>query len=165
MDSTLGFSISKLVARFEFYATHLKEIRHNPDERKSKKFFHLELEKIQEATTSGISFPALFLQTPEVDKSGASDNLSENYNFTFVLIVKGNQDRALIADFTKKLSDKIFNRVLLDVAEEIIPGIITGTSEGFFGPVSDGLYGWGVSFGITDAYNGEVDPNDWEDLS
>lgn len=161
----MDFSISQLVDRFKYYAVNLREIKHNPDVRRENRFFHIDLENLQEALTNGASFPALFLQTPEVDKNGAYDNMGEQFNFTFVVVAPlKNLTKAQVIDVCKKISDKILNRLMLDVSAEIIPGVIGGTNEGIFGPVGDGLYGWGVSIAISNAYNAEVNAADWEDL-
>lgn len=162
----MNFSIAKLVERFLYYAVNLKEIKHNPEVRRENRFFHVDLENLQDALTNGASFPAIYLQTPEVDKAGAYDNMSEQYSFTFVLVMqKHKQTKAELMDACKKITDKILNRLMLDVANQIIPGIIDGSNEGLFGPVGDELFGWGVSVAISNAYDAEVTVTDWEDLT
>lgn len=157
--------ITPLKDRFEFYATNLKEIGHNPLQIKEKAFFHVDLEEIQQALSEGIKFPSLYLQTPEVEKSGVYDNMSEIFDFTFVVMMKGTADKTALFDQAKLISDKIINRLMYDVAIDLLPGVISGTNEGKFGPVGDGLYGWAVSCSVSDGYNAEINPNDWEDLA
>lgn len=165
-ENNTSFTIKRLVDRFEHYAKNLNEIKHNPAVRKETRFFHVDLENLQDALTNGASFPGLYLQTPEIDKNGAYDNMSEQFAFTFVVVMPlKNGNKGQLIDTCKKITDKIINRLMLDVTREIIPGVIAGTNEGIFGPVGDGLYGWGVSIAIADAYNAEVNTADWEDLS
>lgn len=162
----MEFSIAQLVARFEYYAKNLKEIKHTNLVARENRFFHVDLESLQDALTNGASFPAIYLQTPEVDKSGAYDNMSEQYAFTFVVVDQLHKiTKAELLERCKKITDKILNRLMLDVSTEIIPGIIDGSNEGIFGPAGDGLYGWGVSISISEAYNAEVINKDWEDLA
>lgn len=162
----MEFSIAQLIARFEYYAKNLKEIKHNNLVARESRFFHIDLENLQEALTNGASFPAIYLQTPEVDKAGAYDNMSEQYAFTFVVVDQLHKTtKAVLLDRCKKITDKILNRLMLDVASEIIPGVIDGSNEGVFGPAGDGLYGWAVSISISEAYNAETLAEDWEDLA
>lgn len=162
----MEFSIAQLVARFEYYAQNLKEIKHNNLVARENRFFHIDLENLQEALTNGASFPAIYLQTPEVDKSGAYDNMSEQYAFTFVVVDQLHKiTKAVLLDRCKKITDKILNRLMLDVAVNIIPGVIDGSNEGVFGPAGDGLYGWAVSISISDAYKAETLAEDWEDMA
>lgn len=157
--------ITPLKERFEFYATNLKEIAHNPAVFKEHAFFHVDLERIQTALSEGIKFPALYLQTPEVETAGAYDNMSEVFDFTFVVMLKGRADRSILFDQAKAISNKILNRLMADVALEVLPGVVAGTNQGVFGPVGDELYGWAVSCAISDGYNAELNANDWEDLT
>jgi len=157
--------ITPLKDRFEFYAKNLKEIGHNSSQIKEKAFFHVDLEEIQQALSEGIKFPALYLQTPEVEKSGVYDNMSEIFDFTFVVMMKGTADKTALYDQAKMISDKIINRLMHDVNTEVLPGVISGTNEGKFGPVGDCLYGWAVSCSVSDGYNAEVNSIDWEDLA
>lgn len=165
MDISNSFSIAALVARFEHYAKNHKSIKHDPAVRRQNRFFHLDLENLQEALTNGANFPALFLQTPDVEKNGAYDNMSEHYDFTFIVVDVKKLDKANLFDAAKTISDAIYNRLLADVANEVIPGMVAGTTEGMFGPVGDGLYGWAVSCSISNAYSAELSLSDWGDLS
>jgi len=157
------FQISSLVDRFEHYAVNLKEIKHVKGDKK-KSFMHLDLETLQQALTSGIKFPALFLQTPDVEKAGSYDNMSEQFDFTYVIVMKLGTTKAKLIDDTKQISDKIFNRTLQDAQLGILPSVTPGSSEGLFGPVGDGLYGWAKSMAIATGYDGQVVDTDWEDL-
>lgn len=165
MSTTPSFLISDLVERFEFYATNLKAIKHDPTKPTTNRFVHFDLENLSEALTTGLSFPALMVQTPEAEKSGNNDNLSEAHEFTFIVIFPKESIKSMALSKAKRVTDAIFNRLLLDVLNEIIPGTIQGTSEGIFGPTADQMYGWAVNIAIADGYNGEVDPNDWEDIA
>lgn len=158
--------IDVLVNRFEYYATNLLEISHIALDKKECAFFHIDLEEIQRAVTNGIKFPALYLQTPEVSKSGSYDSESESFDFTFVIVLKkGRNEKSTIFNQAKKLTDKIYNRIKADVTLGEIPGTIEGANEGAFGPITDLLYGWAVSIAISDGYDAEVNPKDWRDLS
>lgn len=158
-------NITALIERFEYYAINLKDIKHDPEDSRNKAFFHVDIDSIQQAVLSGIKFPALFLQTPEVEKGGAYDNMSESFDFTYVILFKGTPStKAAIFDQAKLLSDKVFNRLMLDVATGFLPGILSGTQEGQFGPMTDSIYGWGKSMAISDAYDAEAKQTDWEDV-
>lgn len=156
-------SISDLVARFEHYAINLKEIAHLPGDRRNNAFMHLDIESLQDAVSSGIKFPALFIQTPDVEKASVYDNISEQYNFTFIILLKKTSTKAVLIDSAKAISDKIYNRLMLDTNSGLIPGVLPGSDEGIFGPMSDELYGWAKSMSINDGYDGEVNQTDWED--
>lgn len=156
--------ISPLVDRFEFYATNLIDISHDPASRRNRAFMHLDIEDLQLALSEGIHFPALFLQTPEVEKQGASDNIIEQFSFTFTIVLQKTGTKAALLDSAKKIADKIYNLLLLDIADGVLPGSISGTNEGILGPMGDGLYGWAVSLSISDGYDGEIKQSDWKHL-
>lgn len=158
-------TITELKDRFEFYAINHVKINHSLTDRKRKSFFHVDIEEIQQALTEGVQFPALFLQTPEVEKTSAFDNISENFAFTFVVLFKHQENKTIIFDQAKAITDSIYNRISIDILEGILPGIIEGSDEGKFGPIGDGVRGWGVSIAVSDGYNGEVKTTDWRDLA
>lgn len=158
--------IADLKERFQFYAENHIDIRHNTAVRSQHSFFHLEGEEVQAAVNAGIKFPCLLLQTPEVEKGGDRDSMSETMEFTFVVLKnKGNLTKAEILDLCKGISDEIFNLVISDFATEVLPGTLAGSNEGIVGPMADGLYGWGVSVNLTDAYDAQVNPNKWLHLT
>ena len=158
--------IAGLKDRFQFYAVNHVDIRHNPDKSSEHAFFHLEGEEVQAAVNGGIKDNSLFLQTPEAEKGGAYDSMGESMAFTYVILRRlGNQTKAEILDICKEISDDIFNLICLDFVNEVLPGSISGSNEGMVGPLDDGLYGWGVSVTLDDAYNAEVNPNKWLHLS
>lgn len=158
-------TITEIKDRFEFYAINHVEINHSITDRKKRSFFHVDIEEIQQALTDGVQFPALFLQTPEVEKTSAFDNISENFAFTFVVLFKQNDNKTLIFDRAKAITDSIYNRISVDILEGILPGIIEGSDEGKFGPIGDGIRGWGVSIAVSDGFDGEVKQKDWRDLA
>lgn len=158
-------NIEELITRFEHYATVLKEIKHDPSKRNTRAFLHLDIQDLQESLTSGLKFPAVLLQTPEISKNGDNyDNINEELIFTFLVIhASRNKGKTQLIAESKKITDKIFNRLATDIKGDADYGVLTGTDEGEFGPMGE-LYGWGVSCSIISPYDAEIDPTDWTDL-
>jgi len=157
--------IAVLVSRFQFYAEMHKAIRHDPSS-KTPAFLHLEIQDLAHATQRGLKMPALLIQTPEVEKSGAYDNMSEDWGFTFVIYQKlGKRNKAELVDECKEICDDIITMVMADIEQEILPSLAPGTNEGLFGPIVDDIYGWGISLSIVDAFNGELNPEKWLHLT
>ncbi|MGY4385634.1 hypothetical protein ACVWYN_002680 [Pedobacter sp. UYP24] len=153
--------LAALIARFRFYAEMHKAIRHDPNSIK-KSFLHIEVQDLVKAAQSGLKLPALLIQTPEVEKTGSYDDVSEDWGFTFIIYQKlGKRDKSELIDECKDICDDIINMVALDVQAEILPSLVPGTNEGLFGPVVDDLYGWGVSLSVAESYDGEVNPAKW----
>lgn len=157
--------IAVLVSRFQFYAEMHKAIRHDPSS-KTPSFLHLEIQDLVHASLSGLKMPALLIQTPEVEKSGIYDGMSEDWGFTYVIYRKlGKRKKAELVDECKDISDDILTMVMADVELEILPSLAPGTNEGLFGPIVDDIYGWGTSLSVVDSFNGEVDPEKWLHLT
>jgi hypothetical protein len=161
-------NIATLSSRFEYYAQNHKLIRHVPDDDTRRAFLQIDVEAIAISVSTGLQFPCLFLQTPEIEKDGGIDSIAEHYEGSFVILKQC--DNGQTAAFKMKLlyeckliADQIYNRMLADT-DEFFESAQIKTSEGSFGPVQ-GLMGWGVNFGFEQAYDGEVNPDDWEDLS
>lgn len=158
--------VSDLVTRFEYYAQHNKNLLHLADSGTDIAFVHLEAEELQQVVKSGLKFPCLLLQTPEVEKSGAYDSITEDFAFTYVVIMPlGDYRKDQVIDRCKAISDQIFNRMFADVQANILPSLTSGTNEGIVGPMVDKLYGWGKSLSAIDGYDGRVDKGQWDDMS
>jgi hypothetical protein len=159
-------NIEELVNRFRHYATTHKDLRHDPSNRLSIAFIHLDIEELQIQLKDGMKFPALLLQTPDTSKSGNYDSRSENMNFTYLVINHDDRkDKATLISEAKTIADAIFNRLSVDAAqEEEIYGVIEGTDEGMFGP-HQGMWGWAVSVSLESPVDAEVKAQDWLDLS
>ena len=161
-------NIAELSARFEFYAAKNKSINHDANS-KLKGFLQVDVQDVQVSIKNGIKFPCLLLQTPEVEKDGGIDNITEHYEGSFVVLQQCdvNQTAAFKMNLLyecKLICDQIFNRMIVD-SDEYFEGAQIKTSEGSFGPIAGGVYGWGVNFGFEQGYNGELNPDDWEDLA
>ena len=157
--------VAILVDRFEFYAQNHKAIRHDPTSKKPS-FLHIEVAELIKAAQAGLKLPALLIQTPEVEKSGSYDNLSEDWSFTFVIYQQlGKRTKAQLIDDCKEISDDIINMVMSDIQLDILPSLVPGSNEGLFGPLVDNIYGWGISLSIVDGYYGEVNPDKWLHLT
>ena len=158
--------IAALVDRFEHYAATNKELRHVKDSERNQAFYHIDLEDYQQALSWNAKPMGLLLQTPEVEKDGIYDNVTEAYDFTFVVLNhRPRVAKAVLVNEAKIVADKIFNRLMRDASnDEDTYGMLEGTAEGIFGPVSDGVYGWAVAVTVTAPYDGEVNPADWTDL-
>lgn len=159
--------ILALINHFCDYAINLKELNHDPDPKKfrDRAFFHLDFEEIQSALREGCKFPLMLLITPEVGKNGDIDNLTEAWEASYLILdrCEKTSDKANCLDRCKKIADKVYSRMISD-AGTFFDGSLVQTDEGMVGPTGDKLYGWIVSFGFTQAYNGELNSNDWEDL-
>lgn len=125
----------------------------------------MDIDSLQAALTSGIKFPALYLQTPESNKENSYDSIAEAFTFTYVIAVKDRAAKSVLLDRAKSISDKIFSRLNLDIRNGVINCALDGSDEGQFGPVGDEIYGWGVSITLTSPFDAQVKPEDWEDLS
>jgi len=158
--------IALLIEKFESYAASIKEIKHNPADLKTRAFFNLDFEELQLALRDGCKFPLMLVLTPEVGKDGSIDNVNEKWEGTYMILDKlaSHDNKKQCVDSCKKISDKVFNRMLYD-ASDFFDGDLVHTDEGMIGPTTDKLYGWAVPFTFTQAYNAELNPNDWEDLS
>jgi hypothetical protein len=153
--------IATLADRFSIYAQSNLALAYDPAA-KEKSFFVCDIEEISAALKTGIKFPCLFLQVPEFEKSGLVDNAVENVECSFIILMQvktGDYTGRLAAyDQCKGISDQIVNYMVEDT-DEYYEGGQVKTAEGKFGPISDGIYGWGVNFGFEQAYNAEVDPD------
>lgn len=161
-------NIATLSSRFEFYATKHKLLKHVPGNDLERAYLQVDVQDIQVSVSTGLKFPCLFLQTPEVEKDGGMDNITEHYEGSFVVLMVcgAGQTAAFKMNLLyecKQICDQVYNRMIVD-SDEYFEGARIKTSEGSFGPVSD-LMGWGVNFGFEQAYNGELNAEDWEDLS
>lgn len=158
--------IAALVSLFESYAVNLKAIGHVPDSERDQAFFNIDLENYQDALSRRAKPVVLILQTPDAEKLGKYDNMAERYDFSFVVLNhKPRTDKATIVSEAKAVADKIFNRFMAEA--DLDPdryGIIEGTDEGMFGPVSDGVFGWAIVVSLVQPYDAEVVPEDWTDL-
>lgn len=159
--------IAALVSLFESYAINLTAIGHVPGSARDQAFFNIDLENYQEALSRQAKPVVLILQTPDAEKLGKYDNIAERYDFSFVVLnYKLRTAKATIISEAKAIADKIFNRFMADATHnQDIYGIIEGTDEGMFGPVSDGIYGWAIVVSLVQPYDAEVHPDDWSDLA
>ena len=160
-------NIAELAARFEYYAVNNKQIAHDPAS-DSKSFLLCDVQDVQVSIQNGLKLPCMLMQTPDVEKDGDYDNITEHFEGSFVILdsFPAGSDAATkiaIIDRCKAISDKVYNRMLKD-ADTYFDGALVKTAEGSFGPVSNVLLGWGVNFGFEQGYNGEVDNDDWADL-
>jgi hypothetical protein len=166
-ESTI-FSISSLIDLFRGYATHLKELRHNESSFKERCFFNLDFEELQNATREGCKYPLMLFQTPDTNKNGGVDNISESWEGSYIILdqLRTNKAdaKAEAINTCKLISDKILRRMVAD-APEFFDGGLIQTTEGIAGPTSSKLYGWVVTFTFDKAFDGEVNAEDWEDLS
>ncbi|SDM40849.1 hypothetical protein [Pedobacter antarcticus] len=155
--------IDEIVNRFEFYAQHHVDIAHIPGDVKKRAFLHIDQEELQTAVKQNLTFPALLLQTPTAEKAGVYDNMTEDWSFTFVIIqpLTASLTKTKIISQCKKLTDEILKMLMLDVQLEIVPSVVQGTSEGIVGPLTDKIYGWGVSISLGDAFDAAIDPAKW----
>jgi hypothetical protein len=157
--------ISELVERFTYYATKHKQLLHVEGSADDIAFLHLEVEELQFTIKNGIKFPCLVLQTPAVEKSSIYDSLSEDFSFTFIVVKPlGEAHKSQIIDECKTISDQVYNRIMKDCTSGIIPSLQPGTSEGIVGPMTDQLYGWGISLSILDGYDASVEGYHWNDI-
>lgn len=156
--------------RFEFYAQKSKAIAHIPNDKVNRAFITFDMENMAIALATGLKFPCLFLEIPSTEKEGLNDNVFENIESTFMVLKRFKDGDALakttITQECKTICDKIYNRILAD-ASDFYESQLTKTSEGIVtaSATSGNLIGWMVAFGFTNAYNAEVNANDWEDLS
>jgi hypothetical protein len=147
--------IAELIERFQFYAQNHKAIRHD-----------VEVSDLVKAAQSGLQLPALLIQTPEVEKSGSYDGLSEDWGFTYVIFLKlGELSKSQLIDQCKEISDDIINMVMHDIELGLLPSMVPGSNEGIIGPVVDNIFGWGKSLSMVDGYDGEVNPDKWLHLT
>jgi hypothetical protein len=157
--------IAELIERFQFYAQNHKAIRHDPNGKRSS-FLHVEVSDLVKAAQSGLQLPALLIQTPEVEKSGSYDGLSEDWGFTYVIFLKlGELSKSQLIDQCKEISDDIINMVMHDIELGLLPSMVPGSNEGIIGPVVDNIFGWGKSLSMVDGYDGEVNPDKWLHLT
>jgi len=157
--------IEEFVNRFEFYAQQNKNLRHIPNDERNTAFLNFDFEDIHAALKNGLKFPCLFLQTPSFSKAGESDSKYEEVESAFmVLMPKDNLSKAVITHQCKTIADQIYNRINTD-APTLFGSQITKTDEGIIGPLTDGLFGWVVTFNLDQGYDAEVKATDWEDLS
>lgn len=158
--------ISKIIQRFEYYATSLKMIKHNPSIFRERAFFNVDFEQIHTAIKEGCKFPLLLILTPEVSKTGTDDSITENFEVDYIILDKTskNLSKAQVKSNCKDISDKLFNRILQD-SEEYFSAQIVDSKEGVAGPIADDLFGWIVSLSFDRAYDGTVMQSDWEDLA
>lgn len=161
--------LKTLENRFEFYAQNSKAIAHIPGDKYGKAFTTFDMENMATAISTGLKFPCLFLEIPSTEKEGLNDNLVENIETSFMVLKRWPQgdpnSKTQITQDCKTICDQIYNRILAD-APELFESQLTKTAEGIVtSNNSDTLIGWVVAFGFTQAYDGEVKPNDWEDLS
>lgn len=161
-------NIAELGNRFEFYAINIKEIKHDPTAQK-KAFLLCDVQDVQVSIKNGLKFPCLLMQTPEVEKEGDTDSIIEHFEGSFVVLdaysPRGTAaEKLAVYNDCKAIADKIYKRMIKD-SDEYFEGALVRTSEGSFGPVAGELLGWGVNFGFEQGFDGETDPDDWEDLS
>lgn len=154
--------IQAIVDRFELYAVKLKELNHNPEDFRERAFFQLDFEDLQTAIKEGCKFPLMLFLTPDVDKTGGIDNISESWEGSFIILDKKVSTKSVCVSFCKTIADKVYNKMLADV-DGFFGCDSLEASGGAIGPTADQLYGWVVQFGFSKAYDGEVNPNDWED--
>lgn len=157
--------IEDLINRFEFYAINHPEIKHNPAIRSGCAFLNLDLESLQDATTSGLKFPAILIQTPSVEKGGNYDTLNEAFSFTYIVLNSSRKKQKLeLISQAKSISDTILSRFLSDVQSlDFLYGVIDGSDEGAFGPANE-IYGWAVSLVVSTPFDGELKAENWLDL-
>ena len=158
--------ISALVEKFKSYAVSLKEIKHDSTKFTSRAFFHLDFEDLQSAIREGCKFPLMLVLTPEVGKDGSLDQVVENWEGSFMILDKlsNHANKTECINSCKHIADKVYNRMLFD-SIDFFDGNLAQTNEGLVGPTADKLYGWAVPFTFTQAYDAEMNANDWEDIS
>ncbi|SDG68252.1 hypothetical protein SAMN05421827_109146 [Pedobacter terrae] len=154
--------IQAIVDRFELYAQKLKDLDHDPENFRERSFFQLDFEDLQTAIKEGCKFPLMLFLTPDIDKSGGMDNLSESWEGSYIILDKKVTTKAACLNKCKLISDKVFNKMLAEV-EDFYQCDSLEAGGGGIGPTTDQLYGWVVQFGFSKPYNGEVNANDWED--
>lgn len=107
-------------------------------------FFEFDFEDILSALKGVSSFPVMFVKTPEISKTGISDNLIENIECAVMVIdTKANHDnkKAALTNYCKSLTDQIFNSFILKLSEMDLSGV--ESDEGIAGPfINQDIYGW-----------------------
>lgn len=157
------FSITGLIDLFRGYATQLKDLRHNEASYKERCFFNFDFEELQNATREGCKYPLMLFQTPDSNKNGGVDNISESWEGSYIILDQVRTTKADAINTCKLISDKILRRMVAD-APRFFDGGLIQTTEGIAGPTSSKLYGWVVTFTFDKAFDGEVNAEDWEDL-
>lgn len=154
-----------LLNRFEFYATQNKSLRHNANIKEQRAYVNFDWEELAAAVETSVKFPCLFLQTPEVEKEGTQDTLTENFELTFMVfdfLADGDfKNKGNILQSCKNIADAIYNRMQMD-APELYDSEISKTQEGTI--KASGLIGWSVTLGFTHGYDGSVNTTQWLDL-
>ncbi|TQI71823.1 hypothetical protein JM79_2772 [Gramella sp. Hel_I_59] len=137
-------------------------------------FFRQDLEEIFGAFRSGIKFPCLAVESPEIDGQDSTEqNTVIGRMFAFVVYMnprKGNFDQQNeYLDQCERIAKKILSRMRYD---SNIPGNIlyrkfkVSTVKGVMvGPVyTEHLYGYRFAGMISGNESLKVDPADWKDL-
>lgn len=157
--------IVTLSDRFEFYATDNEDIGHVGGDKKNTAYLECDVEEIQAAIKNGLKLPCVLLQTPDFDKDGDADNITEHLQCSFLVLesLKPGDRKFPTYDRCKKIADQFVNHLVQD-ADEFFEGALPKTSEGRIGPLTDNLYGWAVNFSLDAGYDGTLDPTKWRTL-
>lgn len=133
-------------------------------------FLHFDMEDMTNALP-GLKLPAFFLTTPEVDFGGPNaDSLIESYESSFMVLLQlpgGNiTKKGETLTKAKDIADQFIRRMMADCRSGILEGFHPeGIKSGPTSRTIDNLFGWTVSFNIEQGFDGEIQPEAWEDLS
>lgn len=156
--------ITQLTQLFESYATKNKALAHNAADKNNIAFLECDMEEVQSALRTGLKFPCMLVQTPEVDKEGSLDNIVEQWEGSFIILMPQTTDltKSQCYQRAKNICDQIITAMVRDTFEYFEGGMMK-TSEGKIGPVSDRLYGWGVNFGFDQGFDASFNPDNWNE--
>jgi len=151
--------------RFEFYCTDNLDINHVTGEKRNTAFLEADVEELQAAIKNGLKLPCVLLQTPEFDKDGDQDNVTEHVQCSFLVLdhLKPGDRKLPLYNSCKKIADQLINHLVQD-ADEFFEGAIPKTSEGKIGPLTDNIYGWGVNFAWDTGYDATLNPDKWRTI-
>lgn len=165
-------NIAAFAALFQSYASSYRYKATPESEPKPLGFFHFDMEDVLSGLQT-IALPALFLSTPEVDFGGTNaDNITNNNEASFMVMLqlpgKDIKKKAQTIQAAKEICEQIIRRMQYDCAQGILAldGFqINGLKCGIVNRTVDNLFGWTVSFNTEEAFDGEIQPNLWEDLT
>lgn len=139
-----------------------------------KSFFRMDLSEINGAFRTGIGFPALGIESPELDTEGSNINNSVvGRTFAFTVYVnprQGNYERQnLDLDLAEKIGWKIIARMRHDARnpESLLYNKFDSSAVSAIkiGPVfTEMLYGYRFTGTIRGSESLKLDPADWGDI-
>lgn len=152
---------------FETKAGRNHAIAHNAETHKA--FAQLDFEEAVSAVKTGLKYPCMILETPDMGLSDAGDN-PRNIAMSSFYILKNISANASVLDMralrqlTYSISKQVVQAMRNDRRNRVLTQLDAGSFKWFkAGPMLDNAYGWEVQFTLNEPISLELDESDWDD--